>query len=396
MSTTSPTQLSYDVFVSDGPAGADGERMPDGAPLAWSPLSSTLIFGARDALLVDPPLRPVLDQTVQLLISVTLTLLSSGTLVLGPSPVDRARPGSKHHVITEAHEIPLAASLTGGHRNDITQLMPLIQAIPPVRGRRGRPRQRPGAVYADRGYDHDKYRRQVRDKGIKPMIARRGTEHGSGLGVYRWVVEQSIALLHWFRPLRIRWEIRDGIHEAFLSLACAIICWRRLRILSLCQDLLRPGGPGTVPRARAVAGAACLPQAERVHLVVVGRGGEACRAAVSGAPVDAAVDDRGAAGHRAAAGEAPQDLPGRGVQGVHAGAGGGQRSAVDDAVGGADEGDVEGALQVGGLPQDLAGGRVQGRPGAAGDGLPGVRPGAAQGVGDLGGVTAGSRAYARY
>jgi hypothetical protein len=49
-----------------------------------------------------------------------------------------------------------------------------------------------------------------------------------------WVVEQSIALLHWFRRLRICWEIRDDIHEAFLSLACAIICWRRLRILSLC------------------------------------------------------------------------------------------------------------------------------------------------------------------
>ena len=55
MSATSPTQLSYDVFVSDGPAGAGDERMPDGAPLAWSPLSSTLIFGAHDALLVDPP-----------------------------------------------------------------------------------------------------------------------------------------------------------------------------------------------------------------------------------------------------------------------------------------------------------------------------------------------------
>jgi len=55
MPTTSPTQLSYDVFVSDGPAGAGGERMPDGAPLAWSPLSSTLIFGAQDAILVDPP-----------------------------------------------------------------------------------------------------------------------------------------------------------------------------------------------------------------------------------------------------------------------------------------------------------------------------------------------------
>ncbi|MFF4911316.1 IS5 family transposase [Streptomyces sp. NPDC001260] len=152
----------------------------------------------------------------------------------GPSPVDRARTGSKHHLITEAHGIPLAASLTGGNRNDVTQLMPLIEAVPPVRGRRGRPRRRPDRIYADRGYDHDKYRKQIRAVGITPVIARRGTEHGSGLGVHRWVVEQSFALLHWFRRLRIRWEIRDDIHEAFLSLACGIICWRRLKSLSLC------------------------------------------------------------------------------------------------------------------------------------------------------------------
>ncbi|MFJ5838411.1 IS5 family transposase [Streptomyces shenzhenensis] len=151
----------------------------------------------------------------------------------GPSPVDRARTGSKHHLITEAHGIPLAASLTGGNRNDITQLMPLVQAVPAVRGRRGRPRRRPDRLYADRGYDHDKYRRQVRAVGITPVIARRGTEHGSGLGVHRWVVEQSFALLHWFRRLRIRWEIRNDIHEAFLSLACGIICWRRLKNLTL-------------------------------------------------------------------------------------------------------------------------------------------------------------------
>ena len=84
----------------------------------------------------------------------------------GPSPVGRARPGSKHHVITEAHGIPLAVSLTGGQRNDVTQLMPLIAAIPPARGCRGRPRQRPETVDADRVYDHDTYRRQVRAKGI--------------------------------------------------------------------------------------------------------------------------------------------------------------------------------------------------------------------------------------
>jgi transposase len=31
-----------------------------------------------------------------------------------------------------------------------------------------------------------------------------------------------------FRRLRIRWEIRDDIHHAFVTLGCAIICWRRL------------------------------------------------------------------------------------------------------------------------------------------------------------------------
>jgi glyoxylase-like metal-dependent hydrolase (beta-lactamase superfamily II) len=64
MPTTSAIQLSYDVFVSDGPAGAGNERMPDGAPLAWSPLSSTLIFGAHDALLVDPPFTRTQIQSV--------------------------------------------------------------------------------------------------------------------------------------------------------------------------------------------------------------------------------------------------------------------------------------------------------------------------------------------
>ena len=42
----------------------------------------------------------------------------------GPSPVDRARPGSKHHIITDGQGIPLAVSLTGQNRNDVTQLLP--------------------------------------------------------------------------------------------------------------------------------------------------------------------------------------------------------------------------------------------------------------------------------
>ena len=137
-------------------------------------------------------------------------------------------------MITDGGGIPLAVTLTGGNRHDVTQTLPLIEAIPPVRGRRGRPRQRPDTLYADRAYDYDKYRKLVRKKGIRPQFARRDTGHGSGLGVHRWVVEQAFALLHWFRRLRIRWEIRDDIHEAFLSIGASIICWRRLKIHSLC------------------------------------------------------------------------------------------------------------------------------------------------------------------
>ncbi|GAA3134708.1 hypothetical protein GCM10017687_58730 [Streptomyces echinatus] len=71
----------------------------------------------------------------------------------GPSPVDRGRAGSKHHLITDGHGTPLAVLLTGGNRNDVTQLLPLLDAIPLVRGRIGRPRRRPDSLFADRGYD---------------------------------------------------------------------------------------------------------------------------------------------------------------------------------------------------------------------------------------------------
>jgi transposase len=147
---------------------------------------------------------------------------------VGPSPVDRGRPGSKHHLICDAGGIPLAVTLTGGNRNDVTQLIPLLDAVPPIRGRRGRPRRRPRELFADRGYDHDKYRRMLRARGITPRIARRGVGHGSGLGKHRWVVERGFAWLHAFKRLRTRYERRGDIHLGLLQLACALICYRHL------------------------------------------------------------------------------------------------------------------------------------------------------------------------
>ncbi|CAL9335112.1 hypothetical protein SUDANB15_00145 [Streptomyces sp. enrichment culture] len=78
-------------------------------------------------------------------------------------------------------------------------------------------------LFADRGHDHDKYRRPPWERGIRPVIAERGQPHGSGLGTFRWIVERTISWLHGFRRLRIRRERRDDIHEAFLGLATCLI-----------------------------------------------------------------------------------------------------------------------------------------------------------------------------
>ncbi len=74
-------------------------------------------------------------------------------------------------MIVDRHGTPLAVSLTGGNQHDVTQLMPLVEAIPPIRDRRGRPRNRPRRLFADRGYDYDydydydKYRNLLREEG---------------------------------------------------------------------------------------------------------------------------------------------------------------------------------------------------------------------------------------
>jgi len=101
--------------------------------------------------------------------------------------------------------------------------------VPPVRGKPGRPRRRPDRVTADRGYDHDKYRRELHRRGIASEIARRQTEHGSGLGRVRWVVERTFAWLHHFKRLLVRYDRRHEIHEAFLALGCCLVCFRRLQ-----------------------------------------------------------------------------------------------------------------------------------------------------------------------
>ncbi|HEX8947662.1 MAG TPA: IS5 family transposase [Dissulfurispiraceae bacterium] len=185
----------------------------------WQALHEVLLAKLREADKIDWS-RAVVDSS-----SVRAVFWGHQT---GPNPTDRRKSGSKHHLITEATGIPLAVILTGANTHDVTQLLPLVEAIPPVRGKRGRPRCKPEILQGDRAYDSQPHREELLRRGIEPILAKRGTEHGSGLGVYRWVVERTLSWLHQYRRLRVRYERRADIHEAFLSIACAHICWKTL------------------------------------------------------------------------------------------------------------------------------------------------------------------------
>ncbi|RMF69537.1 MAG: IS5 family transposase [Calditrichaeota bacterium] len=143
----------------------------------------------------------------------------------GPNPTDRGRLGSKHHLLVNSDGVPLAVALTAANQHDVLQALPLMAQIPDVRGKPGKPKQRPESLYGDAAYDCKALRGVLKWLGVRPLLAPRRREHGSGLGKVRWVVERTIAWFHSFRRLRIRWERRDDIHEAFMKLAVCLICF---------------------------------------------------------------------------------------------------------------------------------------------------------------------------
>lgn len=87
-------------------------------------------------------------------------------------------------------------------------------------------------VLADRGYDSRAVREGISARGYEPRIAIRN-RHGEGrkrdsLARERTAIERTFAWLSYMRRLATRWERRDDLYLAFLTLGCAIVCWRRL------------------------------------------------------------------------------------------------------------------------------------------------------------------------
>lgn len=144
--------------------------------------------------------------------------------------MDRAKRGSKRHLICHGQGVPLAVRLTGANRNDSQEALALVDAIPSLQGHRGRPRCRPTCVRGDRGYDAA-IRHGLRARHILPLLAMRRTRHGSGLGRWRWVIERTFAWLNEFRGLRVRYDkLDDGLTILTDGPACPTAQWHCARV----------------------------------------------------------------------------------------------------------------------------------------------------------------------
>ncbi len=147
---------------------------------------------------------------------------------MGPNPTDRGKPGTKHHLIAERGGIPLAAVLTGANRHDSPVFDALIDAVPAIKQPSGQRRKRPAKLPADKAYDLPRCRRCLHRRRIRVRIARKGIESSERLGRHRGVIERTLAWLNRYRRLTIRYERRGDIHQAFLTLGCALICFNHL------------------------------------------------------------------------------------------------------------------------------------------------------------------------
>jgi hypothetical protein len=170
--------------------------------------------------------------------------------------VDRGKPGSKIHALTERDAIPLAV-LIAANRNDHLLLDELLDAVAPVRQLVGRPRKRPGKLHADKGHDHRRCRRSLRRRGIRARIARKGIESSTQLGRRRYVIERALQWITRFWRLARRYD-RIGAHfETFARLACRlqkpagiVKRFNRHAVLVLPVSIALRGVPRLKPRQR--------------------------------------------------------------------------------------------------------------------------------------------------
>ncbi len=126
--------------------------------------------------------------------------------------------------------MPLVVRTGPANVNDEAVLPALLDAMPAVQGPRGRPRRKPGLIFGDRAYGTAAMIALVTLLGIFSFLApRAGKTHGSGLGVFRYVVERSLANFSQFRRIRVCYERRPEHFQALNEIAACCLVATRLK-----------------------------------------------------------------------------------------------------------------------------------------------------------------------
>ncbi len=134
-------------------------------------------------------------------------------------------------MLTKRTGLPLSVAISGANLHDsqaLVPLIPLVKGIPPIRSRRGPRRRRPAKLHTDKGYDCSHLRRWLRQRGIAHRIGRKGLESSQRLGRHRWTIERTMSWLADCRRLHRRYERKAEHFLPFTSIACTLICFRRL------------------------------------------------------------------------------------------------------------------------------------------------------------------------
>ena len=109
-------------------------------------------------------------------------------------------------------------------------LIPLLDQLQPLIGRRGRLRRYPEFLLGDAAYGSAANEQACRQRRIRPLLAKPRSEHGSGLGEARYVVERTLAWFGHNRRLKLCYEKLGEHFQAFHELAAALLCANRLRL----------------------------------------------------------------------------------------------------------------------------------------------------------------------
>ncbi len=150
----------------------------------------------------------------------------------GTSPVDRGKQGSGMHVLSDANGLPLLVGISAANDHDSLALKPVVQGHQtrhdPHRGRYLKPQR----LYADKAYDAPHLRKWLRGKHIGVRTACKGAESSERLGRRKWVIERTMSWLTGHRRLNHHCERYPRNHLAFLGLAAALCCHKRLARLT--------------------------------------------------------------------------------------------------------------------------------------------------------------------